>query len=272
MMVGLGIGGIVMPLAAQYLIAEFGWRMAFVVVGAAILLFSLPVLATFLKEKPEVMGLLPDGSVCGLATPGRPSADVGLSLYQAACSATFWLMMCAIALVSASFQACFAHIAAILTDRGAAAGIAALATSIFGGGLLAGRAVSGYLLDHFFAPRVAASVFGCAFSGIALLRITGSQQSALAAAFLIGLGVGTEVDIVAYLTSRYFGLSSFGTIYGCIFSVFSLAGGLGQYVMGAAFDAMGSYTLPISLFCGATAAGAALMMCLGPYRYGIKHL
>src|SRR5262245_14830991 len=148
--------------------------------------------------------------------------------------------------------------------------IAAVGTSIFGGGLLVARAVSGYLLDHFFAPRVAVLIFGCAGAGIALLRIAGSQESALAAAFLIGLGVGAEVDIIAYLTGRYFGLRSFAAIYGCIFAAFSLAGGFGQYMMGAAFDATGSYAFPITLFCVATSVGVALMMRLGPYRYGTK--
>ena len=32
------------------------------------------------------------------------------------------------------------------------------------------------------------------------------------AALLIGLGMGAEADIIAYLTSRYFGLRAFGEI------------------------------------------------------------
>jgi predicted MFS family arabinose efflux permease len=167
-------------------------------------------------------------------------------------------------------QACLTHIAAILADRGTSAQAAALATSLFGGGLLFGRTGSGYLLDRFFAPRVAALIFGGAAVGIGLLRIATSQELTLAAAFFIGLGLGAEVDIMAYLTSRYFGLRSFGTIYGVIFAGFGLAGGLGAYLMGAAFDATGSYALPLALFCFATLIGAALMLRFGPYRYQVR--
>jgi hypothetical protein len=47
-----------------------------------------------------------------------------------------------------------------------------------------------------------------------------------------------------------------------------LAGGLGAFLMGAAFDATGSYALMLALFCIVTLIGAALMMRL-PYRYRV---
>jgi cyanate permease len=72
---------------------------------------------------------------------------------------------------------------------------------------------------------------------------------------------------MAYLTSRYFGLRSFGAIYGVVFAGFGLAAGLGAYLMGAGFDATGSYALPLTLFSIATLVGAVLMLRLRPYRY-----
>ena len=54
---------------------------------------------------------------------------------------------------------------------------------------------------------------------------------------------------------------------GIVFAGFSLAGGLGPYLMGAAYDANRSYALPLVLFCIAVLLAAALMLVLGPYRY-----
>jgi MFS family permease len=265
MMAGLGTGAFVMPSAAQYLIARFGWRHTFGIVGAAILVVTVLVLAKFLIEKPELVGQLPDGLPHG-ASRGL-AGDVGMSWSEAWRTPTLWVLLCAIVLVSASVQACFAHIAAILTDRGVQAQTAALAASLLGGGLLVGRTGTGYLLDRFFAPRVAALIFACAGAAIGVLRIAASPQLAFAAAFFIGLGLGAEVDISAYLISRYFGLRSFGAIYGFIFGGFGIAGGLGAYLMGASYDARGSYALMLTLFCAATLIGAGLMMRLGAYRY-----
>lgn len=266
MMFGLGIGAVIMPSLAQHLIASFGWRMTFVLAGAGVLVITMPVLALFLKDRPESMGLLPDG-VSDPVVPSFRGGDLGPSWREAWHDSTFWLLFCAFMLVASSVQGCFAHVAAILADRGTTAQAAALATSLFGGGVLIGRTGSGYLLDRFFAPRVAAIIFGWAAAGIGVLRISTSQELSFVAAFLIGLGLGAEVDIMAYLTSRYFGLRSFGVIYGVTFAGFGLAGGLATYLMGAAFDATGSYSLTLTLCCVATLIGAALMLRLGPYPY-----
>jgi predicted MFS family arabinose efflux permease len=267
MMAGLGTGALIMPSVAHYLIAMFGWRMTFGCSGAVILVISVPALAMYLKEKPELMGLLPDGGPSAFTRSNTRDADSGMSFGEAGRTSTLWVLLGAFVLVASGVSACSAHIAAVLADQGLSARTGAIATSVFGGGLLLGRVGSGYLLDRFFAPRVAAVIFGCVAAGMGLLRIAGSQGAAFAAAFVIGLGLGAEVDIMAYLISRYFGLRSFGAIYGFIFACFGLSAGLGAYFMGAGFDATGSYALPLTLFSIATLVGAALMLRLGPYRY-----
>lgn len=269
-MLGLGLGALVMPSLAQLLIARFGWRLAYAAMGASIVLVSTPLVMKFLKENPESLGLMPDGGM-----PAHPAAHtelknkaVGMTWREALRSPTFWLLLTSFALVATATQACFAHMAAIVSDRGSNAQLAALASSLLGGGLLIGRTGSGYLLDRFFAPRVAALIFAGAAAGIALLRIAYSPGAAFAAAFLIGLAMGAEGDVMPYLTSRYFGLRCFGEICGILFAGFSLAGGLGPYLMGAAYDANGSYALPLVLFCIAVLIAAALMLVPGPYQFG----
>lgn len=270
MMLGLGLGALVMPSLAQLLIAGFGWRVAYAAVGAGILLFTAPLVMKFLIERPESLGLTPDDRISG-HRPARTelkNKDLGMTWREALRTRTFWLLLSSFALVAAGTQACFTHMAAIVSDRGSNAQLAALASSLFGGGLLIGRTGSGYLLDRFFAPRVAALIFAGAASGIALLRIAYSPGPAFAAAFLIGLALGAEGDVMPYLISRYFGLRCFGETCGIVFAGFSLAGGLGPYLMGAAFDATGSYAFPLVFFCVAALTASALMMVVGPYRYG----
>lgn len=271
MMLGLGLGAFIMPSLAQYLIARIGWQFTYGIVGAGALLVSLPVVAKFLKDDPEEMGVLPDGvlSARGAVQPEDEATNRGMSWYEAWHTRTFWLLLSSFILVAASVHACFTQMAAILADRGSPAQIGALASSLLGGGVLIGRTGSGYLLDRFFAPHVAALIFAAAAVGIGLLRVGSSPELAFAAAFLIGLGLGAEGDIIPYLTSRYFGLRSFGKICGFTFAGFTLAGGLGAYVMGAAFDAKGSYVMPLVFCCLAALTGAALMMGVGPYRYGV---
>jgi MFS family permease len=264
MMLGMGLGAIVIPAVAQRLVATLGWRLAYTVFGCSILLIPLPVVAAFLKERPQNMGLLPDGA--GKAPISIPivTNDVRLVLPEAVRTREFWTMVCSLFLVTASVHACFIHLPAIL---GGSAQLAAFASSLFGVGLFMGRVGCGYLLDQFFAPRVAALLFSSVAIGIAFLGLGHTIWSAYIAAVLVGLGIGAEVDIIAYLTSRYFGLRSYGAIFGWIWAVFGVSGGLGAYLMGFGFDKTGSYVAPlIGFFCAAVLA-TLLIVSLGPYRY-----
>lgn len=267
MMLGMGVGAIVMPPIAEQLVAGFGWRLSYCIFGFAVLLVPFPVVAAFLKEGPEKLGLLPDGAE--VRTVSKPAAvnQFGLTLPEAVKTSAFWIILSVLFLVTSSVHACFIHLPALLTDRGSSAQLAAFASSLLGVGLFIGRVGCGYLLDQFFAPRVAAFLFILVAVGIALLGLGHSISSALIAAPLVGLGIGAEVDIVAYLTSRYFGLRSYGAIFGSIWAVFGLSGGLGAYLMGVGFDKTGSYVVPLSGFFCAALVAALLILTLGPYQY-----
>ncbi len=266
MMVGIGSGAMIMPSFAQQLVARFGWRVAYVILGAGVLLISIPVAAAFIKEKPQDLGLLPDGALPRSAPTEQEAGAQGFSAHKAWRTATFWVMVCAFFLVSGSVQGCLVHTAAMFRDRGITAQTAALGSSLVGAAVLLGRVFTGYLLDRLFAPRVAVAFFGAAALGIGLLWL-GTAPVAFAGGFLVGLGLGAEVDIIAYLTSRYFGLRAFGEIYSWAFAAFALAGALGPLLMGASFDRTGSYRAALITFLVATLVATVLMTSLGPYRY-----
>jgi MFS family permease len=270
MMLGVGLGAIVAPLLAQRLIAAFGWRIAYVIFGFIILLIPLPVVAVLLENDPAQRGLAPDGVQPRHGASERQSEIQGLTWHEIWPSPTFWLLICAFSLTGASVHAGVLHMQPLLMDRGLSPERAAVAISVIGLALLAGRLGSGYLLDRIFAPRVAIFFFGASTLGMAILWLGSTGNVALAAAFLVGLGMGAEADIIAYLISRYFGLRAFGTAYGHAFGAFVLAGAVGTLLMGAGYDWTHSYTVPLAWFIGAMLAALALLACLGPYRYAAE--
>ena len=267
MMLGVGVGATAMPSVIHRAITAFGWRAAYALYGVAMLLIALPVVAALLKDDPAEMGLLPDGAPSTPTLTKKAIVD-GLSWREARVTGTFWLMVTAYFLLGASVHACVIHLSAMLTDRGITAQTAALASSVAGAGLLLGRGGSGFLLDRYFGPRLAVAFSSGSAIGI-LLLLFGHGISTFVGAFLVGLGMGAEGDIIAYLTSRYFGLKSFGEIYGYAFGAFVLAGGCGALLMGIGFDRTGSYTLPLQAFLGAICVAIILFSRLGPYRYAV---
>jgi MFS family permease len=269
MMLGVGIGGIVVPLLAQRLIATLGWRMAYGIFGAAVLLLPRPVAAAFLQDDPAKRGLRPDGVEGPESSPLPPQDKEGLSWREIWHEPTFWLMICVFCLTGASVHAGVLHMPALLSDRGLSAGRAALASSVIGASLMVGRTASGYLLDRFFAPRVAMLFYGASALGMVTLLSGASGKMAMAAAFLVGLGMGAEVEVIGYLLSRYFGLRAFGSAYGHAFGAFMIAGAAGTLLMGAGFDRTHSYTAPLAGFCIAMVVALGLLTRLGSYRYGV---
>jgi MFS family permease len=269
MMLGVGLGGIFAPLLSQRLIAAFGWRMAYAIYGLIILLVPLPVVAAALENDPAGRGLLPDGAK-GERLASVAQEQQGMSWREIWHSPTFWLLISAFFLTGASVHAGVLHMPALLSDRGLSAERAALASSVIGIALLCGRLGSGYLLDRFFAPRVAVLFFAASALGMVILLAGSTGNLALGAAFLVGLGMGAEADIIAYLMSRYFGLRAFGTAYGYAFGAFVLAGAAGTLLMGAGFDWTHSYAAPLSGFVLMMLVAIALLTRVGPYRYAAE--
>jgi MFS family permease len=268
MMIGLGAGAIVMPIVAQRLIAALGWRNAFAAVGCAILLIPIPIVGRLLRDAPEDMQLAPDGDAAP-AFPVMGAPPAGLTWNESRRSGTFWSMIVAFVLLAASVHACVIHLPELFADRGATPAAAAVVSSVVGAALLIGRIGSGYFLDRVFGPYVAFAICGLSALGVAVLWLGAPGRPALAAAFLVGLGMGSEVDIIAFLMGRYFGLRALGRTIGFAFGAFVVAGGVGPLVMGYAFDRTGSYRVPLAGFFAATLVAAAILGRLGPYRYGV---
>jgi MFS family permease len=107
--------------------------------------------------------------------------------------------------------------------------------------------------------------------GIVVLLTTLRPQGAALGTVLVGIGLGAEVDLIAFLLSRYFGMRSFGEIYGYFFSIFILGAGLGPLAMGLSYDRTGSYKLMLVCFAFALSLASLPMLRLGPYAYPTTH-
>ena len=268
-MMGIGVGSIVVPIVAQRLIATYGWRVTFAIFGAAVLLIPLPVLGRFLLNDPAQRGLRPDGDETiddSLLVDEKP----GMSWHAIWHDPMYWTMLCIFSLAGAGVHGVGLHMSAIFTDRGVSAERAAVATSLVGAAVMVGRLASGYLLDWLFAPRVAMLFYGATTLGIGILCGGSAGTLALVGAFLSGLGMGAEVEVMGYMISRYFGLRAFGSAYGHAFAAFMISGSLGVLVMGAGYDRFHSYTVPLAGFCAAMLLTLVPLMRFRRYRYGVE--
>jgi MFS family permease len=264
--IGAGASTFVMPSLAGILITAAGWRGAYLIIGLMVILVTLPVVGFFLVERPDKMGLMPDGDERRMTSNSEAHQGGGATTGEALRSFNFWLLFTAFFLVGISIVGILIHLVPLLTDMGISPQSAAFATSVLGAAVILGRIISGYLLDRVFASYVAFLFLSGATLGVLLLWSGIMGWTVFIATFLIGLGMGAENDVIAYLVSRYFGLRSYGEVYGYALMSFALGGVVGPVLMGIGFDRTGSYRFVLGIFIVILMMGALLMTRLGPYR------
>jgi predicted MFS family arabinose efflux permease len=252
LLTGGAIGAMILPPLAQALIDSTGWRAAAAILGGMVLAIGLP-LGLRVKERPG-------------AVTGQKREASGAPVAQGLRSRVFWIVVAVLFCSSISQNGAITHLSALLTDRGISPGSAALATSAMGGAALIGRLLTGWLLDRFFAPRVAMLMLLIAALGALILSGAQSMSTGIVGASLMGLGMGGEGDATPWLLARYFGLRSFSALYGLTWTAYAIAGAIGPVIVGKAFDATGSYRALLIQLAALTAGSAALLLFMPRYN------
>lgn len=251
-MTGGAFGAMLLPPLAEALIRTVGWRGAFAILGAMVLVVGLP-LGARVKQRERSKHL---------QVASEPGSTAGEGLR----SRIFWIIVAVLFAASISQNGSIAHLSALLTDRGIPASSAAWAVSAMGAAILGGRLITGWLLDRYFAPKVAFGLLVAAALGTYLLSGARSLPVGLAAAALIGFGMGGEADVTPYLIAKYFGLRAFSTLYALTWTAYAIAGAIGPVIMGKAFDASHSYQTLLGQLSLFTLSAGTLMLLLPRYK------
>jgi MFS family permease len=249
---GNGIGSALSPLFTHALIAQHGWRGAYQGLGAAIIAIGLPTVWVLLRDPPGT----------ARSMPADAGGTDGMTLAQARGTATFWIILAAIALGAGCMTAVFAHVVPMLIDRGVSSERATLVLVTFSMVTAAWQVAVGALLDRVPRAWVAAPFYLSALAGLALFAWSSRFPPLLVAGVLMGLGLGTEYGVLPYFLSRYFGVRHYGAISGIVYGVIVLIQGLTPFLMDLVFDRTGSYRAAIIVICAGLACGAALILRL----------
>jgi predicted MFS family arabinose efflux permease len=244
-LMGAGLAGALAPLLLGPVIAAAGWRAAYGVLAVVVLIAS--PLALALGGRGE------DGRAQPTAAP-PPTFRSVLSRWR------FWALLGASALAAFAIAGTSVHFVSILTERGLDPAAAAGRASLIGLSVIATRVLIGAALDRLSARWVGAAVMAAAATG-ALLLTQASPVDAVAAALLLGAGLGAEVDLISFLAARDFGLAGYGRAYGLVYGGTLVAAGAGPFGFGLIAD-RGGYGPALTASAAALALAAALLLCL----------
>ncbi len=255
---GLGLGGVVSPLAANFLIRAFGWRAALEIAGGVILSVLFPVGLWVTRSTPSEMGLLPDGVLDDKSRLHDPEPDeCGVSVGAAVRTADFWLILAGATLILSSVNAVIQHFILFLKDQGYSVRTASHFLSALLISSLGGRVLVGYLADRFRKKNTMALFYLVLGASIPLLYLACHPLAAFAFAITFGFSMGADYMLIPLVTADRFGLASLGKLLALIIMGYTIGQWIAPWMAGKVFDIYHSYALAWAIFTGAGLLGAA---------------
>lgn len=262
---GVGLGTLLLPELATYVIASYGWRAAYIAVGLTTFILAFSMIAIFVREPP---GYIEHMHAVRAATAGRETKAFGISTPEALKTKQLWLLAVIFLLEGTACNGILSgNFVPLLHDRGYTPQAAAALLGVSGLAAMGMRVVVGLGLDRFHGPIFSAIVMLLPAAGVGLLLTHAGAPAPLFVAIFLGLAIGAEIDMLGFFVSRYFGRRSFGTLYGLVFAAFTIGVGTGPAILGFGYDRFGSYDPILELFLALLLVSAALFLPLGPYRY-----
>jgi MFS family permease len=260
MTIGSALGGIAAPIVAGTLIAHFGWRMAYTIMGLGwgglVAVICYFFFFSRLDQKAGVPG-----------TTSKPAQDLpGLTPREAFTSATFAKFAVSIVLANSLYLGLMVHMIPLFTGIGVPRADAIWIVGLSTLAAILAQVICGILADR-MPGRYISAVSICLVPVACILLQIKSDSLALRVipAFLVGMVGGERIHMVSYLTTRYFGMKSIGTIFGVVASATGAGVGLGPLLVGYIYDRTGSYDAILMAWIPLGLLTAGLILWLGRY-------
>jgi MFS family permease len=264
---GFGLGGLIMLPLSAHLIHLLGWRWTYHILGITICLALIPLIVVVIKNSPRDIGTSPDGEK--YTTPEKhqrtpvPDSNMRIqrwTLPKALKTSTFWIVVLAFMMVFVGTASVIAHAVPFFVGQGFSNQLASTILGSAVGVSILARIITGYLSDRIPVKYVTILFFMFQVAGLLVLISPGTQFNIPAFVAVFGLAMGGLFVLEPLTIREYFGLDSFGTIYGGLWAFQTLGWAAGPYITGYIFDTTGSYNSAFIAFIFATLLATVLIM------------
>jgi OFA family oxalate/formate antiporter-like MFS transporter len=266
------IGGAIAPVLHTFLIVHLGWRGAMSLLDVFLWLLPFPLILFVVKERPEQLGLYPDGAPAAAASAdfghgkGTP-AESSRAFRQVFRTPVFWVVIGSVFLAAGTVGTTLQVLILYLRDSGFSAQMSAAALSLEFAVSVVGRLGFGALSDRFSASRVGAASFMLLGLSTLLLFVVRVPGMLVAFAVLQGLGHGAVVSFFPLMLAEVFGTKRhFGRLLAIGHLAYSSGLGTIPVIAGYAFDKTGSFGMGFMFNSVLTLLAAGALLFVGGYR------
>jgi len=261
---GVGIGTLIAPPVANWLISSYDWRISYIILGSIVLVFVV-LAAQPLRRDPTRVGQVPYGE--NKQEEAELKGDTkAFSLKEAVSTRQFWLVFSMFLCLGYCIFTILVHIVPHATDLGISAASAANILATVGGLSIIGRVVLGNVADRIGNRQ--ALIIGFILMAAALFWLVPATEAWLLYLFAVAFGFayGGCATSESPLVAGLFGLSSHGLILGITSLGFSIGAGAGPLVAGYIFDVSQSYQMAFLVCAAIGVIGLVLTALLTPTK------
>jgi predicted MFS family arabinose efflux permease len=248
---GTGVASFAAPLFAHTLVEAAGWRSVFWVLTALSLIVALPITWLGLGTTRA-----PDRSA---AEPARPV--YGATLHEAIRDPRFWMLLATIIMFGLPISSTILNMVPMLIDRDVEPARAAQIASVMGIMIVIGRLLIGWLLDRTRPSFVGIGIFALAAIG-AIAILAGGVDYALLTVIALGFMLGAEIDLMSFITLRYFGTRAYGVIFAIFFGAYTAISIVGPYAGGKLIALSHGYDIIYQVASASWSAATLLFVIL----------
>ncbi|RSK28480.1 MFS transporter [Bacillus sp. HMF5848] len=261
MAVGGFLSSALFPLMNVFLIETFNWRVAWQVWAVALAVVFVPIAAIFIRNKPEDIGLLPDGRQVEKGTKKEDIVELetNWTLQEARRTRAFWLILfCSIIPALVNTGVTF-HLVTIFAEANVEKAMAALVLSIMAFIGFPFTFISGFLVERIKVNHLLTVTFLGNVGALLILLNVSTALGAILYGVIWGMVGGIERIAMNIVWPNYFGRKHIGSIKGIAMTGMVIGSAFGPLPFGIAYDLFGQYNEILLLmiilpFLGAIAA------------------
>ena len=246
-MMGLGavLSSAIFPPFARLLIDNFGWREAYGVIGTVAVLLIVPVTILVVRNRPEDMGMFPDGKDEPPISETRQASEGLRRNVRVFSSVNFWLLALSLGTPGIVSTALVFHQTSIFEEKGLSATLAAGVFVIFSGSSAVSSLAAGFVVDR-IGPKALYALSMVSLL-VALVLVVAVDSVAMAVVYVLVMGVagGAHHIVQGVIWAHYYGRHGLGRVQGSAMTINFCASAIGPLPLAIFHDLTGTYTLGI---------------------------
>jgi MFS family permease len=245
MALGFGMSMAIHPPVSQFLIDQYGWKYAWIILGISTWIIMVPSLFILAWNNPENIGLKPDGVKKSNLKNDEIEAIEGLNLTEASKENSFYILAAMWFGMAMLVTTLHFYQVTILTNQGITTEFAASLFTVSAFAMVVFMPLVGKFFDNFPTKYVLAT--GLLINSISLISITYSNSEAYSLFYAVSFGINNafSMTMFGYIWPRYFGRKHLGSIQGTGQMIGVIGASLGPLPVGFAIDYLGSSLITI---------------------------